>query len=77
MRGIVGLWPTEDGFGFTCDCGTTTLVTIGFYDEQGTPLDARSPGSAVAPQETCVTCDGCGSGHWVTITPPAEAVTAR
>lgn len=59
-RSLVYVRPagTADGPGLElgCDCGTVTALY----------LDPETPAMDVA-----VTCDGCGSPHWLAVQPPA------
>jgi len=50
--------PAENGGGMllVCDCGTATHLVIDW-----------EPGAA-GKHEIAVTCDGCGTPHWVTVT---------
>ncbi len=66
-RGTEAVWPTEDGFALLCDCGTTTRVHVSYVGPDGTSLPP--PDGRVAMQEQAVTCDGCGSAHWLTFSP--------
>jgi hypothetical protein len=68
MRGIESVWRIDDGFAVLCDCATTTEVHVQFKCEDGT-ISGSPPCGTVAPQEIAITCDGCGSTHWLTITP--------
>lgn len=56
-RGIVAGKAVEDGVLIVCDCGTETHVV--------TVNENRDP----TPMEFAVTCDGCGTSHWMKIVP--------
>lgn len=68
-RGTEAVWPSEGGFTLMCDCGTITQVVV----QLGEPAAAAPDGPPrIAHQELAVTCDGCGSAHWLTLTPSGE-----
>lgn len=66
-RGTVAIWRAEDGFVMLCDCGATTHVHVSFTGPDGTSLPP--PDGTVTVQEAAITCDSCGSAHWLTISP--------
>jgi hypothetical protein len=49
-----------------CDCATRMILR----------LDPSFLAGLDAPREFAFTCDGCGSAHWLTIYPTAEAPDA-
>lgn len=61
-RGLLYARPaqTPDGPGIElgCDCGTVTAVY----------LDPETPAMDIA-----VTCEGCGTSHWLAVLPPADS----
>jgi hypothetical protein len=59
-RGTEAVWQIKGGIALLCDCGTVTNV--------GFEMPPGSEHAAVADQEVAVTCDTCGSAHWLTIT---------
>jgi hypothetical protein len=66
-RRIHAVWPLPggDGVGVCCECRTLTELII---DVSGVP-----DGGRIDLPEQSFTCDGCGTTHWFTITPPGAA----
>jgi hypothetical protein len=65
-RGTEALWTIADGFAFLCDCGATTHVHVSFVGPDGASLPP--PQGQITLPEQAITCDGCGSAHWLTLT---------
>lgn len=59
---------TEAGAGLelACDCGIVTQLII---------ADTGQLAELLEVYEFAVTCDGCTSVHWFTISPPQEVTT--
>lgn len=64
-RGLVSVQPiaAEEGGGLLiiCDCGGLIQLVI------------EDVGAIIEPREIAVTCDGCQTSHWITITPQGKA----
>jgi hypothetical protein len=68
-RGVL-LSPSASGglLDALCDCGQPTRLDLAAMHD-GEPLE---PGMVLGPpahQEVAFTCTGCGTAHWLTITP--------
>jgi hypothetical protein len=63
------LRPADDGgLEAVCGCGDAWLLVFDLIPPDGAPGRPL----AVAWQETAVTCDRCGTSHWLTLAPLPE-----
>jgi len=67
-RGIEDIWPSRDWFEVACDCGIVTDVHVVWENKDGETPPAWAVVS-IADQEVAITCEGCGSVHWLTVSP--------